>query len=217
MQLEKDNWAEWRGFEREVIEIAATFAQLRKCSVDHIPLREVIRDLKIIDKALTVALQKLAPLELEHQGGQDISTRPFNSLVVQALWQGRDVIKARQANMVAETVAYPTEIIEGLRELRDVTRKAIELNKQGRGNSTHRDPKSLRRASLAKNFVFRYRSRFGSMPPVSRRGPVVDLMEKMFVVAGEDDETDAYELLRQAIKKDEVGRELFLRSERRGK
>lgn len=42
-------------------------------------------------------------------------------------------------------------------------------------------------------------------------------MEKMFVVAGEDDETDAYELLRQAIEKDEVGRELFPRSERRGK
>lgn len=198
-----DDWAE---FEREILDVAKTFVTLGKCEGDHRPPHEVVSELKIIDKALTNALQKLVPLRLEHAEGQDISTAPFNWPVVQSLGNARAVIGALRGDLVEEAATYPTELIKGLRELRDAARKAIELEKPGRGNSERRNPKSARRADLAKNFVSRHRSRFGHMPPVSHAGQTVDLMDRMLVAAGESG-ADAYELLRQAIDKGAAGGE----------
>lgn len=199
----------WAEFECEILGIAATFAELKKCEGDHRPPHELIRDLEAIDKAVTVALQQLMALGLEHHEGQDISVEPFNWPVVQSLGIARAVISALRGDLAVETPTYPTELIKGLRELRDAARKAIELGKPGRGNSARRNPTSARRADLAKNFVFRYRSRFGHMPPMSHTGSVVDLVREMLVAAGEGDEADAYELLRRAIEHDEEGRKLL--------
>jgi hypothetical protein len=52
----------WAEFERRILEVAATFAELKKCEGDHRPLHEVVRDLKAIDQSLTVVLQRLIAL-----------------------------------------------------------------------------------------------------------------------------------------------------------
>jgi hypothetical protein len=199
----------WSAFQDEILGIAATFAELKKCEGDHRPPHEVVRDLYAIDKTLTVALQQLMELGLEHHEGQDISAEPFNWPVVQSLGQARSVLRGLDNKSLSEISAYPTELIVSLRELRDAARKAIELEKPGRGNSAGRNPTSARRADLAKNFVFRYRSRFGQMPPMSKTGDVVELLQKMLNAAGEGDDADAGALLRQAIEKDEAGRALL--------
>ena len=199
--------ADWAEFEREILEIAATFAELRKCEGDHRPPHEVVRDLEVIDRALTVALQQLCSLQLEHEERQDISSSPFNWPVVQALMHGRTVIGALRGDGAGEVTAYPTELIKGLRELRDASRKAIELEKPGRGNSARRNPTAARKADLAKNFVFRFRRWFGYMPPMSHTGQEVELLQRMFEAAGEVS-NDVAEQLRQAIEKDD-GRALL--------
>lgn len=199
----------WSTFQDEILGIASTFAELKKCEGDHRPPHEVVRDLEAIDKSVTVALQQLMALGLEHHEGQDISAAPFNWPVVQSLGQARSVMLALRGELATEKPAYPTELLSGLRELRDAARKAIELEKPGRGNSPRRNPTSARRANLAKNFVFRYRSRFGHMPPMSKTGDVVELLQKMLNAAGEGDDADAGALLRQAIEKDEAGRALL--------
>lgn|GEM_PF-4629708 len=199
----------WSAFQDEILGIAATFVELKKCEGDHRPPHEVVRDLEAIDKSVTVAVQQLMALGLEHHDGQEISAEPFNWPVVQALQSGRFVMCALAHKPPSEISAYPTDLIAGLRELRDAARKAIELEKAGRGNSARRKPSSARRADLAKNFVFRYRSRFGHMPPMSKTGDVVDLLQKMLNAAGEGDDADAGALLRQAIEKDEAGRALL--------
>jgi len=201
----------WSAFQDEILGIAATFAELKKCEGDHRPPHEMVRDLDAIDKALTVALQQLKPLRIEHQEGQDISAQPFNWPVVLSLGQARSAMLALRGELATEKPAYPTELLSGLRELRDAARKAIELETPRRGNSARRNSTSARRADLAKNFVFRYRSRFGHMPPMSKTGDVVDLLQKMLNAAGEGDDADAGALLRQAIETDEAGRALLPR------
>lgn len=199
---------DWSKFKREILEIAATFAEVNKCEGSYRKPKDVVLDLEKIETALTVALQTLCSLQLEHEEGQAISSLPFNWPVVQALDHGRAVIDALQGNVAGEIPAYPTELIKGLRKLREAARKAIEMEKPGRGNSTRRNPSSARRADLAKNLVFRYRSRFGHMPPMSHTGPVIDLMREMLIAAGEKCYAED-ELLRQAIIKDEAGRALL--------
>lgn len=199
----------WEKFERDMLGVAALLLELKACEGDHRPPSEIVRDLKIIDKALTVALQSLIPLRLEHQEDRDIMVKPFNWPVVQSLSQARTVLLAKRGETEIDSPAYPTELLIGLKDLRDSARKAIELESSGRGNSPRRNPTSARKADLAKVLVFRYRSTFGHVPPVSHTGLVVDLMHKMLVSAGEGDGEDANELLRVAIERDRAGHELL--------
>lgn len=198
----------WVAFEKTILEIAATFAELRKDRFDHTPPKSIADDLKSLDRALTVALQAIGPLELEHQEGQDIASTPFNWPVVQALSTARWAMDVGRGITEEVPAAYPTDLIKGLRELRDAARFALELEKGSRGNSARRNPSSARMADLAKNFVFTFRSRFGYMPPMSKSGREVELLRKMFEKAGEVS-NDAAEQLRRAIEKDAVGRKLL--------
>lgn len=206
---------EWLVFEHEILDVAATFAELKKDAFDHAPPKNVIRDLRILDKALTVTLQAIAPLQLEHQEGQDIITSPFNWPTVVELSHARVSMNAKRDKLIDEIPTYPSGLISGLRELRDAARFSIALMKPRPGNSGRRNSSSARMADLAKNFVFRFRCRFGYMPPMSKTGREVELLQTMFEIAGEVS-TDAAEQLRQAIEKDTVGREL-LKSARIGK
>lgn len=198
---------EWEDFEQEILGVAATFSQLRGDPFDHTPPKIVADDLKALDDALTVALQAIGPLQLEHQEGQNITATPFNWPVVQALSTARGGMNAHRGITGQDPAVYPTDLIKGLRELRDAARFALELEKPGRGNSARRNPSSARMADLAKNFVFRFRSRFGYMPPMSKSGREVELLRRMFEKAGEAS-NDAAEQLRQAIENDTAGREL---------
>jgi hypothetical protein len=199
----------WVAFEAEVNELADAFVKMAKCKYDYTPPHKVVRDLKIIDNALTSALQRLIPLNLEHVERQDISVSPFNFPVTSSLYVARSVYHSRKyGELTPHVPAYPSGLISGLRELRDVARMAIEMERPGRGNSPRRNSISARRMDLAKNFVFRYRARFSEMPPMTKTGYVVDLLQNMLNRAGEGDDADAGELLRQAIEADKVGFEL---------
>lgn len=199
---------EWEAFEQETLGIAAAFSRLKEDPFDHTPPKTVADGLKALDDALTIALQALGPLQLEHQEGQDITAAPFNWPLVQALGTARRVMNAHHGITEQDPATYPTDLIKGLRELRDATRFAHELEKPGRGNSPRRTPSSARMADLAKNFVFKFRTRFGYMPPMSKSGPEVDLLQRMFEAAGEVS-NDVAEQLRKAIERDSAGRELL--------
>lgn len=201
--------ADWLAFQDEILDIASVFVEIKKLKYAEVNPSNIVRQLKAIDRALTAALQTLGGLELEHQEGQDISVKPFNWPVVQSLGVGRFVVRVQTCKPPLEIPAYPTDVIESLRELRDAARKATEIKNPKRGNSAHRNPVSKRRAALAKNFVFKYRSRFGHMPPMSKTGHVVELLQKMLNAAGEGDDADAGALLRQAIENDEAGHQLL--------
>jgi hypothetical protein len=92
-----------------------------------------------------------------------------------------------------------------IRELRDASREAIKENKPGRGNSSARSSDTARAASLARNFVFHHRARFGDMPPMSKAGRAVDLLNEMFKIADVGDKKDAAEYLKKAIQHDKAG------------
>lgn len=198
----------WVAFEQTILEIATTFGELRKDRFDHTPPKNVAVDLKALDRALTVALQVIGPLQLEYQEGQDISAIPFNWPVVLALSAAHGVMNVHSGITEHGPATYPTDLIKGLRELRDAARLALDQEKPRRGNSERRNPSSARMADLAKNFVFTFRSRFGYMPAVSKSGREVELLRKMFERAGEVS-NDAAEQLRRAIEKDAVGRKLL--------
>lgn len=186
--------------------LARVYAELRTTEGDYRTPTEIVGDLEIIDKALTVALQKLIPLRLEHQEGWDLSVFPYNWTVVQELHCALAVMRPSSHDPIDVPPTFPTKLISDLCLLRDAARKAIEMTKPGRGNSAGRNPSSLRRAHLAKDFVFQYRSQFGRMPTMSQM--VIKLLRRMLDVAGEQD-ADAYDLLRRAIAKDESGRKLL--------
>ncbi len=196
-------------FERQIFEIAEIFAGCKKYEGDFRPPHAIINDLKIVDKALTAALQKLVSLKLKHQEGQDISKFPFNWPVVQSLSHARLANIVLRGDPIPEHIpTYPTELIQEIRELRDAARKAIQLEKPKRGNSALRNPTSARQAGLAKNFVFCFRCCFCYMPPISKSGWVVDLLSLMFQKAGEESNDVAVQL-RCAIKNDKAGRQLL--------
>lgn len=199
--------SEWEAFEQEILGIAAVFSELREDIFDHTPPKTVADDLKALDDALTIALQTINPLQLEHQERQDITATPFNWPVTQALSTARRAMNARHGITEQDPTTYPTELIKNLRELRDAARLAYELERPGRGNSARRNSSSARMSDLAKNFVFKFRSRFGYMPPMSKSGRDVELLQRMFEKAGEAS-NDAAEQLRRAIENDTAGRKL---------
>lgn len=199
-----DSNNDWGEFECEIMEIATTFAALKTDSFSHKKPKEIVHDLEVLDKALTVALQKVVSLRLEHQEGQDVSVSPFNWPVVTELSNARMIMNAKRGKLANEIPAYPSDLIKGLFELRDAAHFSIEMMRPGRGNSERRNSSSARMADLAKNFVFRFRRRFGHMPPKSKTGPAVELLRRMFEKAGEVS-NDAAEQLRQAIEKDTAG------------
>ncbi|MNZ98310.1 hypothetical protein D3C78_1175880 [compost metagenome] len=198
----------WEDFEQEILGVAAIFSQLRAAPFAHTPPKIIADELKTLDDALTVALQAIGPLQLEHHEGQDITATPFNWPVVQALSTARGVMNDLRGITGQDPADYPTDLIKGLRELRDAARDARERERPGRGNSARRNQSSARMADLAKNFVFKFRSRFGYMPPMSKSGREVELLRRMFEAAGEFS-NDVAEQLRKAIEQDTVGRELL--------
>jgi len=206
------NSVEWEDFEKEILVVAMTFSKLRGDPFDHTPPKTIADDLKALDDALTVALQAIGPLQLEHQEGRDITATSFNWPAVEALRTARAVMNAHRGITGQDPAVYPTDLIKGLQELRDAARFAHEREKPGRGNSERRNPSSARMADLAKNFVFRFRSRFGYMPPITKDGREIKLLERMLEVAGQpsiNEGKDCGQLLRSAIEKDAAGRELL--------
>jgi hypothetical protein len=200
---------EWNRFECEILELGTTFGALkREDRRDFTTPKVIAKDLNSLEIALTVVLQSLVPLQLEHQEGQDAIGIPYNWPLALVLSHNRSVLHSRRGKVEKASPGYPTEIIKDLRELRDVVRYSIEVEKPKRGNDPRRTPASARKATLAKNFVFQFRGRFGYMPPISKTGRVVDLLDKMFTAADEDS-NDAAQQLRTAIQNDSVGRDLL--------
>ena len=198
----------WEDFVQEILGMASVFAELRGDSFDLTPPKKIATDLQKIDKSLTTALQKLLALQLEHREGQNIITQPFNWPVVQALDYARLISHTSEKHLITEIRHYPSALIKELRELRDLARLALKLEKPNRGNSPGRDQSAARKSRLAKNFVFRFRSRFGFMPPITKTGRVIELLKEMFEAAGETSVQIDYHL-RKAIENDTTGRKLL--------
>jgi len=200
--------SQWRDFENLMLQFAEIEAYVSKADpYDYTPPTQVALDLEEIDEALTRALQKLEGMRLEHRDGQDISKAPFNWPVTSAL-QGGWLTKRLRAGQLTPGKGpppeYPSNLIRGLRELRDIARIAVEEVKPERGNSSERSSDVARAASLARNFVFRFRMSFGVMPPMSKTGRAVNLLNEMFQIAGVGDK-DAADYVRTAIKRAKAG------------
>lgn len=204
---------DWAEFEKHINHIADAYAKSAKDKYDHTPSHVISSDLKILDRAITTALQRLSVLNLEHVYRQDALVNPYNYPVTRILHIARvTLFSQKYGGLPPNATEYPSDVISALRELRDVARMAIEIESPGRGNNPRRNSKSARRMDLASDFVFWYRARFSEMPPMSKTGRVVDLLQSMLNRAGEGDDADAGELLRQAIEADKVGCEMLPRA-----
>jgi hypothetical protein len=81
-----------------------------------------------------------------------------------------------------------------------MSRQAMKAEKPKRGNSTIRAERTRRIDMLGKNFVRLYRGQFNKMPPISKSGRVVDLVQRALEVAGVEG-ADAAEVLRAGIER----------------
>lgn len=164
---------------------------------------DVARELELIDRTITAALQVLAGLDLEHEPNQDLETRPFNHPVVIALHHGREWPHRTPVDPseVGKTIMYPDGAIKVMQELRNAARRAAELTRPKRGNSADRTDSSRRAMWVGKNFVWLYRQHIGNgeMPPVSQTGRAVDLLGRMLCAAGLPDREPA-PVLRRAVR-----------------
>ncbi len=165
--------------------------------------------LQRIDFALTKALQALRSLDLRHREGQDVAAEPFNWPLVQALQQRliATEITRQQGHPAADfmSAAFPTELIDEMESLRDVARSEAAYLKPKRGNSAGRSARAAAVAKLGKNFVLQYRIWFRELPPISKSGWVVDVMNEALCRAGLEG-ADAADVLRRAIEKDSTRR-----------
>lgn len=196
--MDADVWSE---FERHVMDVARNLRELQSAEYADATPADVARDLDLIDKALSTALQTLAGLNLKHEEGQDIMTRPYNHPVVGALWHGRDFPPRTSIDPSAqgETIMYPNGAIEVMEELRDAARRAASIFRPKRGNSVERLEPTRRASWVGKNFVRLYRQYIGGWPPKSKTGPAVELLGRALVEAGVPDH-DPADVLRRAIK-----------------
>lgn len=173
--------------------------------------KEIHSDLEKIHKALTTALQVLLPMELSHVAGQDLEESPFNWPLVNELVDARITAEIRRIRGLPpkdfERPCYPTQLLSDMVELRNAARIAAEKCKPGKGNSERRTARTSLAHDVGKNFVFRFRTRFGHMPPITKVGWVVDLLQEALELAGVHG-VDASQVLRGAVQRDEAGRAL---------
>lgn len=170
---------------------------------------DLCKDLRKLDTSLTRMLQTLQGLRLEHKPGQDIESEPYNWKLAQTLdhWGSMARFEARRKDAEPLEPAYPTALVRQLEELRNTVRIALKFEKPQKGNAAHRTVQAARREKVGKNFVFRYRCRFREMPPMSKTGWEVELLQEMLRQVGADG-VDAADVLRRAIERDEAGRKL---------
>lgn len=193
---------QWDAFEREVMEMAGAIRQAQTVKyADALPA-DVARDLDVIDKALTTALQVLGRLDMEHESSQDLISRPYNHPVVMALWHGQAVDRSIHGKPIdfarPGSDRYPTDVIDAMRGMRDAARRAADMTRPKRGNSSDRQESSRRASWVGRNFVRLHWQTFGEWPPISKTGRVVDLLGKALETAGApDSEPDG--VLRRAV------------------
>jgi len=197
-----------RKFVEQVHQIADAINAVRSVEYADATPSDLYSQLQRIDAALTKALQELLSLDVRHREGQDLASEPFNWPLVQALQQRRITTEImRQKGHPAAgfmSAAYPTELIDEMKSLRDDARSEAAYLKPKQGNSANRNARAAARAKLGKNFVHQYKIWFGRLPAISKTGWVVDEMREALCRAGLEG-ADADDVLRRAIEKD-IGR-----------
>ena len=199
MQTQIDQ--EWEIFSKEMLALATAFHKVQTIPYADKTPTQVHAELERINSALTIALQTLLELDLIHEDGQDLEKKPFNYPLAAALGHGRAITSNADGTHKQEISAYPTSTIQAIIELRDAARNYAPLIKSKRGNSSQRKTSSMQAAALARNFVFNYRARFSCMPPISKTGRVVELLNQMLIVCG-NTHHDAAVLLKSSIQND---------------
>jgi hypothetical protein len=188
----------WTEFEAEVLESARLIRTAQSVKYAESTPAVLFNELSRIDKGVTKLLRVLQPLDLCHRTNQDLEVEPFNWPLIQSLQAFGPWPPARSA--LANDPAYPTALIESLVELRDRASRAMQAEKPPRGNSSRRSERTHRIDMVSKNFVRLYRGQFNKMPPISKSGREVDLIQRALEVAGVED-ADAAEVLRSGVKR----------------
>lgn len=188
----------WTDFEKEVLESARFIRTVQSVDFADSTPAVLFKELSKIDKGVTKLLQVLLPLKLCHRMNQNLEVEPFNWPLVQSLQTFGPWPQASSAQ--ADVPGYPTALIESLIELRDTARRASRVEKPGRGNSKRRNERTHRIDIVSKNFVRLYRGRFNKMPPISKSGRVVDLVQRALETAGVEG-ADAAEVLRSGVER----------------
>ena len=206
--------ADWKEFEREIFESSQGLGRFQTMPFADSTPSDIRAGLELIDKSITTALQLLRSLDLVHRDKQDLETQPYNWPVAQALQHSRGYLewertKGATPDPELADPTYPSKLLADMAQLRDVARRAADSIKVTRGNSGRRTARAARILEVGNHVVFSYRSKFGTMPPISKTGRVVDLMEAALHAAGIED-VDAAVVLRSAIERDSVGRSLLL-------
>jgi hypothetical protein len=190
-------------FQRDLDELAKFFRTLRESEHPNELPKNLARDLRRIYSATDRALKALELLDLRHAPGQDLEQKPFNWPTVQALGMGFFVssVKGRGGADGSEPPEnYPSGVIEALERLRDAADCALELEGPKQGNHTRRASRQKWLNMIGKNFVSRYRNRFGVLPPVSSTGPAVDSLQRLLDDVGFLSPVDSATLLRRAVE-----------------
>ncbi len=191
-------------FQMDLDGLAKSFRSLREVE-HHNELRKNLRKaLRRVYSATARALKALEPLDLRHAPRQDLEQKPFNWPVVQSLQMGFSTCFVKQRRRPPDGIElpenYPSGVIEELKRLRDAADRALELEGSKRGNDTRRASRQKWLNMIGKNFVSRYRNRFGVLPPVSSTGPAVDSLQRLLDDVGFLSPVDSATLLRRAVE-----------------
>ena len=186
--------ADWKEFEREILESSQVLGRSHSVPFADSTPSKIRADLKLIDKSITTALQLLLSLDLVHRDKQDLETQPYNWPVAQDLqvWRGLldgERIKGIGPDPQSDDATYPSKLLGDMARLRDVARRAAESIKVPPGNSSRRTAREARILEVGNHVVFSFRSKFGTMPPISKAGRIVDLMDAALRAAGIEDVT----------------------------
>ena len=207
-QSSLDSIEDRQNFECWILKISIGTKGFRSIKYGAATPKDVARDLKSIDRGLTLALQTLLALNLQHEHGQELGAFPYNFPVASLLrmtllWNLVQKYKGPQIERDID-LNYPTKLIDELVELRDAARLAFQSHRPSRGNDAKRTDRSARISKIGSDLVLHYRATFGYRAPISKTGWLVDLADKALQAAGVVG-ADPAEMIRTAVNNDKAG------------
>lgn len=101
---------------------------------------------------------------------EQIMTSRWDALRAKSL-PGENLGSAHLLMMKSIPHTYPSDLIDNIEEMRNAIDCAAQLIKPTRGNSGKNRREIIEQRDLTRNFVFRYRSRFGTFIPLQENNP----------------------------------------------
>ena len=95
---------------------------------------------------------------------------------------------------------YPNQVFYSILELKEITTCAAQNVKPGKGNSSKRNPESIRKKNLAIDFVRLYLDCFKTLPPLTANGPAHQAFEYCLYFAKFPEEVNTFNSFKEAIR-----------------